>query len=476
MAGAFCSHSSDCIGILNLSGFYLPSTAFGDDRAIQNAIHKIKNHPDFFASECIDLVRKAADWSISFAAGSDEKKITFLKDVSQGKDRDFLRNVLNAYHNSNETADLRGRCGYSIGSREYRDYIERKVFLQDIPVMSGDDYDGALRDALEYIASQLQHDLSRNERENNYITDDTARSLRDAVRELGRCGVSTGTADSTIDRLAWFVGGDPAKIRHLQSKLNELGLGSRLTEDGVYGKKTDQAASSFMDRLLRGSFPTLTWVDPLQSRHTGIYSRIIHSPGIGDISSLQDFSSRSKNQGRGITVFRADVPDSHTPSYHINTVEGRSLKTNKYMPTDLQRRNLNALNHKEISEDAYKILKNFDGVAKKVRIGGKVLLVAGTALDALELCNTIDGDLHDADRKIGKKTYSAVASIGGSWALGAAGAKAGAWAGATIGTAILPGIGTAIGGAAGGMILGIAGSFGGDKLGEWIVDITAMED
>ena len=47
------------IGILNLSGFYLPSTLFSDDRAIQNAIHKIKNCPDFFASECMDLIRQA---------------------------------------------------------------------------------------------------------------------------------------------------------------------------------------------------------------------------------------------------------------------------------------------------------------------------------------------------------------------------------------------------------------------------------
>ena len=91
MAGVFCSHSSDCIGILNLSGFYLPSTSFGDDRAIQNAIYKIKNCPDFFASECIDLIRQAADWSISFAAGSDARKSAFLKDVSQGKDREMAK-------------------------------------------------------------------------------------------------------------------------------------------------------------------------------------------------------------------------------------------------------------------------------------------------------------------------------------------------------------------------------------------------
>ena len=118
------------------------------------------------SSDCIDLIRQAADWSISFAAGSDARKSAFLKDVSQGKDREFLRDVLNAYHSSSEKADLRGSCGYSIGSGEYRSYMERKVFAQDLPAMSSDDYDGALRDALANIAQQLRRDLARNEREN----------------------------------------------------------------------------------------------------------------------------------------------------------------------------------------------------------------------------------------------------------------------------------------------------------------------
>ena len=107
--------------------------------------------------------------------------------------------------------------------------------------MSSDDYDGALRDSLTHIANQLQRDLARNERENNYITDETARKLRDAVSELGHCGISVGFADSSIERLNWFVGGDADKIRRLQSKLNELGVGQRLEEDGVYGKETKAA-------------------------------------------------------------------------------------------------------------------------------------------------------------------------------------------------------------------------------------------
>lgn len=102
-------------------------------------------------------------------------------------------------------------------------------------------------------------------------------------------------------------------------------------------------------------------------------------------------------------------------------------------------------------------------------------MVAGLALEALELYQTIESDLHDADRKIGKKTYSHVASIVGSWALSALGSKGGAWIGATIGTAIMPGVGTAIGGAVGGVTLGLVGSFGGSAIGKCVVDISATE-
>ena len=132
------------------------------------------------------------------------------------------------------------------------------------------------------------------------------------------------------------------------------------------------------------------------------------------------------------------------------------------------------LDHAEISKEIYDVLKDFQTSAKKVRIAGRVLLVAGSVLDALELCSTIDDDLHDADRKIGKKTYSSAAEIGGSWAGSALGAKGGAWAGAAIGTAVLPGVGTAVGGIAGGLVLGVVGSFAESSLGKWVIDITEI--
>jgi outer membrane lipoprotein SlyB len=75
-----------------------------------------------------------------------------------------------------------------------------------------------------------------------------------------------------------------------------------------------------------------------------------------------------------------------------------------------------------------------------------------------------------------EKSYNYHNVYRGSWAGSLGGAKLGAMAGSAIGTAIAPGIGTVIGGTAGGLILGIAGAFAGDKLAEWVVDITITEE
>ena len=74
MGGVICSRSSECVSILNLSGLYVSVNPFSSDAAVQNAVRKIKSNSYFSSSECADMVRQAADWSISFAAGSDERK------------------------------------------------------------------------------------------------------------------------------------------------------------------------------------------------------------------------------------------------------------------------------------------------------------------------------------------------------------------------------------------------------------------
>ena len=313
MAGSSCSHSGECAAMPNLSGFF--SNPFSDERTIQNAIRKIKNNSDFFAGECVDPIQKAADWSISFAAGSSEKKRAFLEEIAQGKGKDFLQEVLDSYKSGSGNADMRGKCGYPIGSSEYLDRMEPVVFRQEVPTMcsarwGSPNYDGLLRDALESIAHQLERDLERNERENNYITDETGRNLKAAVSELERCGISTGSASSKIEKLAWFVGGDPAKIRELQSMLNATGMVPHLLKDGAYGEETQKGLGKYVEEFRKSLEKTLLSkedMDRIRARISiglaimNVSTKI--SPSISSLSIVSEIPKTLYDNRQGIQRF-----------------------------------------------------------------------------------------------------------------------------------------------------------------------------
>lgn len=468
MVGILNRHSQECQRILELRDLSTSIDPFME-MALQTAHQKIRKCTDFLPRECVDLTKEAATWGISSAAGKDQKKLAFLTDISQGKDESFLKLVASTYENSGPIREVWGACGYAIGSSGYLNHIERIVFPQSLSRAYGatsglPDYAGALRSGLHSIADQLQADLEQNTRDNNYITDNTEKRLTEAVSDLSRCGVPTFSFYHKIKGLAWYVGGDAANIQQLQRELKQLGFGTQITEDGVYGERTEAARADFINELLHGTVPSLVWIDPLQSTLTGI------STTTKAIRKTGEEFSRLVADGFGTPLFSADMHSYHGRAnyYHINV---HALPDAPAWQASLAEN----LDHTEISKEAYDLLKNFENVGKVVQIGGRVLLVAGVVLDALELCSTIDDDLHDADQKIGKKTYSSIASIGGRWTGGVLGAKGGAMLGATIGTAILPGLGTAIGGAVGGVVLGVAGSSGGSALGRWVIDITAVE-
>ncbi|MBU5627795.1 hypothetical protein KQI82_12830 [Oscillibacter sp. MSJ-2] len=415
MAGVSCPHSGECESILNLSGYLVWSNPFGTERAVRAAVWRVRNHPEFSAGECIDLIKRAAEWGSGYAAGGSGKNRAFLEEISQGKGKDFFEEVIKAYENGWEP-EVRGGCGHVIGGNKYLSHMEGEVFLRELPAdnsarWGGADYAGALKESVEGIARQMERDLERGERENSYITDETERALKLAAVELGRCGAGIGSLGGKIERLAWFVGGDPSKIRQLQSKLNQIGVGEHLTEDGVYGKKTLEAWERFLRNLEHGAVPTLAWIDPLKN----------HFITLEIENSFSGVNNTIRNAETHFHYFRVDPPHiksngsikdvfyrgvKRPMNYnHVNVDFGKNA-TNFHIWLQKQ------YNHYPLSDTAYDMLKDLKATGKKVRIAGKVLLVGGIALDALELGTAIDADLKDADRKIGKKTLSVAASAG----------------------------------------------------------------
>lgn len=469
MTGKSSFHSSDCVNGLSLSGMSPWSKPFRDESAIKTAVSLMKSNSYFSGSEAPSLVREAARWGISFAAGSNERKKAFLEVLAQGKNDDFLQDVADEYEDENGSKDYRGKCGYSIGSSGYLNAIESEVFGKSLPMTysaawGSPDYERLLRDGLRTVAERLERDLDDASRENYYITDETARKLKDVVSELSRCGVSTFSLESKIEKLAWFVGGDSAKILRLQRDLNELGFG-RLTEDGVYGKKTNEAWLRFFSELEHGTVPTLRWVDTLKSKQTGIELGATKNAEKAGLKNAYKMGSRpyihiDESHNSGTVFFRGVRRKMDYPHLNFDDVpESNALYD------WLQKE----YNHYPLSDDAYNTLKNLESTGKIVRKVGKTLLVAGVALDALELGLAIHDDLHDADKKIGKTTLTTAFSIGGSWA----GASLGAEAGALLGAATGPAAPIAIPLLS--IVGGIAGSFGGGGLAKWAVDITVVE-
>ena len=416
------------------------------------------------------MLQQAADWGISFAAGNDIRKKSYLEDVAQGRGKGFLQQVLDAFHNESGSVDMRGNNGCEIGSSDYIQHVEHEVFRQDILIMHSarfgtPDYAELLKESLEKIARTVEHDLVRSGRENDYLTDAMAAAVKQAGKNLESCGFRI-SVDSLADKLAWFVGGDASKIRQLQKDLNTLGYGEHLTEDGVYGKKTLQAWSKFLRDLEHGTVPTLCWIDVLQSNKTSI-----------TIGSTKNGAKAGLNNA---FVYNGHPYIRFDPSHHGQSGWFRGSK----QPIDYSHVNFDKMpnsnwlydqiqsryNHYPLSDDAYNVLKDLKSTGKKVRIAGKVLLVAGVVLDILELGIAINEDLNDADGKLGGTTASTVASIGGSWAGGALGAKSSALLGTLAGPAAP--IAIPILSIAG----GIGGAFGGDKLAQWVVDITVAED
>lgn len=466
LGGSMCGRSGTCIHMLE-SISRAVRFSFFTERELDESIQKIKNNWEFSEAEAIAMVENASEWGISWAADGNEKKQSFLLDIEDGKGLNYLKEVLSAYQCNNASMDMQGHNGYTIGSPAYMEAIESAVFGCTIPAAysagwANPQYAELLQNAFKEIADTVINDLENALRINSYMTDENADRTRIVLKDLERCGASTSFSLGMVEKMTWYVGGDNHKIRLLQQKLNEIGITPKLTEDGIYGEKTLQNWIELLSKLEHGSVPTLAWTDLLQSDITGV---TIGATTKGNAAGLKNAFMQGKTpyirfdppHGGGKTVVRGvkKVVDYN----HVNFGE----VDNSNLLYDWVRK---TYDHYPLSDDAYTALSHLDDTAKVVRIGGKILAVAGAALDALELGVAVYDDLNDADRKLGKTTVSTAVSIGTRWGGAAAGAKLGALAGTLTGAAAPLAIPILS------LVGGIAGAFGGDALGQWVVDIT----
>ncbi len=250
----------------------------------------------------------------------------------------------------------------------------------------------------------------------------------------------------------------------------------KLLEDGVYGKNTLGAWDNFMSNLEHGVVPTLAWVDPLKNNSLDL--KLMDGDNGTNNMIYSDLGEKINKNGK--VVSNKDILYRIDPPHYDKKGNPKILKyRDEWIPIDYNHLNVEfdnstktyseiakKYNHTRIPDKLYNQINDLEKFGKKVRIGGRILVVAGIVLDTIELGTTINKDLKDTDKKLGKKTVKTTAEIGGRWAGAWAGAELGAMAGAFTGP--LSPIAVPVLAVVG----GVGGAFAGDAIAGKIVDIT----
>lgn len=311
---------------------------------------------------------------------------------------------------------MHGKNGYIVCSSYYNEKVKESALGNYTKFMSSFDenYTSAIRKQLLAVEAEILKDIESGVANNDYIKDENGKNLTDCIYELEKLHISCYGLGSKINSLMWFVGGDYYTILEFQGKLNRLGICS-LTEDGVYGAKTAKAHSDFISYIENETFPKL---EPTSSNGT-----IFNGDTFSNVQFVQNVSSSFFDAGIE-TIDPSRANEITNPFFHNKTV------------------------------------------GKVFKVGNKLLIFTGLALDCMELSIVLEEDLNDADGRLGKKTAATAVDLGTAYLSAALGSKIGA----ALGTLFFPGIGTFVFSFGGGFIGGILG----DKFSDCILDITNL--
>jgi hypothetical protein len=96
----------------------------------------MRGYSGLSASERLDVAKKVISRGKTAAIGNNAKRALFLKQAEQGKDADFLEDASLKFLYLNNPKQFTGRSSKAICSDGYISYVQKRVFLRNVPKIS----------------------------------------------------------------------------------------------------------------------------------------------------------------------------------------------------------------------------------------------------------------------------------------------------------------------------------------------------
>lgn len=245
-----------------------------------------------------------------------------------------------------------------------------------------------IRAELEEIYREIEADILTNLSQNNYITDDLGREMEAALRELSLCGsLRCDALIPEVKKLCWYTPIDSEKVRRLQALLNQLELGEKLQEEGVYGVKTSNAVQSVCQKTQE--------MDAQEGNTLDILNTML----------LNSAASLATLIGLGGDIHNMTEKGTY-PNKKMGTRRTYRVHSRKRVP-------ITTLNpdYVQIAPKTQKLLNQCKELKKVSGKTGNALIGLGITTEFFNMIEAIQEDTRDADGKLGEKGVSAGGSF-----------------------------------------------------------------
>ncbi|MFV0425205.1 MAG: hypothetical protein ACK5K7_06595, partial [Bacilli bacterium] len=174
----------------------------------------------------------------------------FLKEVVKSSRSGYMEDVLKKVNYLDSGRKITGKCGKVLCSKEYNNHIAN-VVTGGVGAKGDVEYGKIVRDRLRFVAKKVEDDLDKWIKDNDYIIKLNVDNIKRYAKDLESCGERSYNLIDKANKLDWFVGGDEKKILALQKKINSQNSGTKIKEDGVYGKETEKAWTWYVEEAVK---------------------------------------------------------------------------------------------------------------------------------------------------------------------------------------------------------------------------------